>query len=126
MLPKKADWFALAQCDYFAVESLVQKLERPAMTTVTPLGESIFKRKLNSDTKWKETSEIVCGSYNNLAPSFLITYDNFGGYRLLYQGKATLHSPVLFKRNPVGFVVLLKNVKPLICQLCPQSVLVSN
>ena len=59
MLPKKADWFALAQCEYFAVESLVQKLERPAMATVTPLGESISKRKLNSNTKWRETCGIA-------------------------------------------------------------------
>ena len=108
MLPKKVDWFTLAQCDYFAVESLVQTLERPAMTTVTPLRESIFRRKLTCDAKWKETFEIVCRSYNNLAPSFLITYDNFGGYRLLYQGKDTLHPPNLFKRNPVGFVVPFK------------------
>ena len=108
MLPKKVDWFTLAQCDYFAVECLVQTLERPAMTTVTPLRESIFRRKLTYDAKWKETFEIVCRSYKSLAPSFLITYDNFGGYRLLYQEKDTLHPPNLFKRNPVGFVVPFK------------------
>ena len=45
----------------------------------------------------------MCQSYQKLRPLFSIVHDNYGGYRLLYNGKAVV-SPYVFKRNPVGFV----------------------
>ena len=79
MLPKKLEWSVLAQCDYFAVEKFVQTTDRPAMTPIQPLRESIFLRKIKSDLKWKETFETLCQSYKDLAPTFAIEHDNFGG-----------------------------------------------
>ena len=104
MLPKKLEWSVLAQCDYFAVEKFVQTPDRPAMTPIQPLRECIFLRKIKSDLKWKETFEILCQSYKDLAPTFAIEHDNFGGYRLVYRGKSVVHPPEIFKRKPSGFV----------------------
>ena len=42
MLPKNVNWSILAQCDFFAVEKMVQTADRPAMKTIEPLRESIF------------------------------------------------------------------------------------
>ena len=104
MLPKKLEWSVLAQCDYFAVEKFVQTPDRPAMTPIQPLRECIFLRKIKSDLKWKETLEIMCQSYKDLAPTFAIEHDNFGGYRIVYRGKSVIHPPEIFKRKPSGFV----------------------
>ena len=104
MIPRNVDWSVLAQCDYFAVENLVQTAERPAMRTINPISESIFQIKLSREGKWRETYDAVCSAYRNLGPSFQIDHDNFGGYRLLYKGKQVIHPPSVFKRNPVGFV----------------------
>ena len=104
MIPKKFSWSILAQCDLFAVQSLVESAERPAMKTLAPMKESIFQRKLSKEKVWRETYEAFCSSYQNLSPSFSIEYDNFGGYRLVYTGKETVKPPFVFKRNPVGFI----------------------
>ena len=54
MLPKNIDSYTVAQCDFFAVESLVQTSERPAMRTIEPMNAVIFQRKLSRDIKWRE------------------------------------------------------------------------
>ena len=104
MIPKKCSWSILAQCDLFAVQSLVESAERLAMKTLAPMKESIFQRTLSKEKIWRETYEAVCSSYQNLSPSFSIEYDNFGGYRLVYTGKETVKPPFVFKRSPVGFI----------------------
>ena len=104
MLPKNVHWTILAQCDFFAVESLVQTSDRPAMKTIEPLRKSIFQRKLANNTNWKETFDVVCSAYGNLSPNFKICHDNFGGYRLMYKGTQALSPSTVLKRVPVGFI----------------------
>ena len=104
MLPRKVDWSILAQCDSFAVKKLVETLERPAMQPIQTLRESSFERKLSSDCRFRETFEAICLAYTKLEPSFKIRYDNYGGYRLLYEGTEIVWPPAIFKRNPLGFV----------------------
>ena len=45
MLPKDVDWYIAAQCDFFAVEKMVQTPDRVAMRTVEPLREAVFQKK---------------------------------------------------------------------------------
>ena len=104
MLPRKVDWSILAQCDSFAVKKLVETLERPAMQPIQTLRESSFERKLSSDCRFRETFEAICLAYTKFEPSFKIRYDNYGGYRLLYEGTEIVWPPAIFKRNPLGFV----------------------
>ena len=104
MLPKDIGWSMLAQCDYFAVEELVQTPDRLAMRTVEPLRESTFRKRISQEQKWKATYEAVCKAYENLAPNFSIRHDDFGGYKLVYSGKNVILPPIVLKRNPVGFV----------------------
>ena len=104
MLPKEVDWSVLAQCDYFAVEQLVQTDDRIAMSTVEPMRRTIFERKLSKDIKWKDTFEKMCAAYRKLEPNFSIEHDKFGGYRLVYKGKSLVRSSTLFKGNPIGFI----------------------
>ena len=104
MISKKVSWSVLAQCDYFAVRSLVETEERPAMKTVAPLRETVFRNKILKDHIWRETYEKVCSAYQQLAPQFSISYDNFGGYRLLYKGKKPVNATTVLKKNPIGFV----------------------
>ena len=104
MLPKDVDWSILAQCDYYAVEKFVQTPDRPAMRTVQPMIESIFRKKLERDPKWQETYKVVCDAYQTLGPSFVIRHDSLGGYRLLYAGKEVIRQSVVLKKNPIGFV----------------------
>ena len=104
MLHKDIDWSILAQCDYFAVEKYVQTAERPAMRTVKPMLETIYKKKLETNENWRNAYETVCAAYRNLNPLFSICYDNYGGYRLLYTGKSAVSAQTVFKRNPLGFV----------------------
>ena len=89
---------------FFAVEELVQTPDRLAMRTVEPLRESIFRKRISQDQKWKATYEAVCNAYENLAPNFSIRHDDFGGYKLVYSGKNVILPPIVLKRNPVGFV----------------------
>ena len=104
MLHKDIDWSILSQCDYFAVENYVETAERPAMRTVKPMLETIFKKKLEINEKWRNAYETVCAAYKNLNPLFSICYDNYGGYRLLFTGKSSVSAQTVFKRNPLGFV----------------------
>ena len=104
MLNKDIDWSILAQCDFFSVEKYVQTTERPAMRTVKPMLETIFRKKLETNEKWRNAYEAVCAAYKNLNPLFSICYDNYGGYRLLYTGKSSVSAQTVFKRNPLGFV----------------------
>ena len=105
MLPKNVHWSVLAQCDFFAVERVVQTRDRPAMRTVTSLSDSIFERKIPRDEEWKQTFDVICDAYSNLGPFFKIGHDSFGGYRLLYQSKNALLPPTVLRKNPIGFVV---------------------
>ena len=105
MLPKGVDWYTLAQCDYFVVDNFVRSEDRPAMRTIAPMNEGVFKRKLTKETKWKETYEAVKDSYQKLDPNFKISHDRFGGYRLVYTGKSAANPPTVFKKVPVGFVI---------------------
>ena len=104
MLPKNVHWSVLTQCDFFAVESLVQTTDRPAMKTIEPLRESIFQQKLANNTLWKETFDTMCSAYENLSPNFKVCHNNFGGYRLTYKGNHTLYPSTVLKRVPVGFI----------------------
>ena len=104
MLPRKVDWSILAQCDSFAVKKLVETLERPAMHSIQTLRESSFERKLSSDCRFRETFEAICLAYTKLEPSFKIRYDNYGDYRLLYEGTEIVWPPAIVKRNPLDFV----------------------
>ena len=61
-LPKNIDPYTVAQCDFFAVESLVQTSERPSMRTIEPMNAVIFQRKLSRDIKWRETFDAVCAA----------------------------------------------------------------
>ena len=62
-----------------------------------------FERNLSSDCRFRYAFEEICLSYKNLEPSFNIRYDNYGGYRLSYEGTELVWPPAIFKRNPVGF-----------------------
>ena len=104
MLPNEVDWSVLAQCDFFAVEQLVQTDDRIAMRTVEPMRRTKFERKLSKDNKWKDTFETMCAAYRKLEPNFSIEHDKFGGYRLVYTGKSVVRSSTLFKGNPIGFI----------------------
>ena len=106
MLPKNVDWSILAQCDYFAVENLIQTSDRPARQTVRiqPMRKSLFQRKLSLDIKWKNTFEAISTAYINLSPMFQIKHDSFGGYRMVYCGSKTIYPTTVFKRSPIGFV----------------------
>ena len=104
MLSKKIDWSVLAQCDYYAVERLVQTVDRPAMKTVQPMREAIFERKLAHNSHWQEAYNVLCKSYQDLSPTFSIEHDNFGGYRLMFRGEEAVRPPFVFKRLPVGFI----------------------
>ena len=101
MLPKNVNWSFLAQCDFLAVEKMVQTADRPATKTIEPLREFIFQRKLQYNKLWKETFDNVCRAYASLGPNFQITHDDFGGYRLLYSGKHPVNPPSVLRRNPV-------------------------
>ena len=103
MLPRKVDWSILAQCDSFAVKKLVETLERPAMQPIQTLRESRFERKLSSDCRVRDKFEAICLAYTKFEPSFKIRYDNYGGYKLLYEGNEIVWPPAIFKRNPLGF-----------------------
>ena len=83
MIPKKIEWSILAQCDFFAVQRIVETPNRPAMKALEPMQESIFEKKLKKDLKWKQTYEAVSLSYKSLPPVFQICHDNFGGYRII-------------------------------------------
>ena len=104
MLPSKVDWSILAQCDSFAVKKLVETLERPAMPPIQILRGSSFEQKLSSDCRFRDAFEAICLAYKKLEPSFKIRYDNYVGYRLLYEGTGIVWPPAIFKQNPVGFV----------------------
>ena len=104
MLSKSTNWNILAQCDFFAVQNLVQTFDRPAMQTVEPMRESIFHRKVTKDQTWKETYSVIRSAYQNLSPTFQIKHDSYGGYRLVYKGNCVVNPPEIFRRNPVGFV----------------------
>ena len=101
---KKTGWSILAQCDLFAVQHLIESRERPAMRTVVQMRESLFQRKLNKDQIWREVFETVCNASKSLLPTFKITFDNYGGYCLIYCGKEVVKPPTVFKPHPVGFV----------------------
>ena len=104
MLPRKVDWSILAQCDSIAVKKLVEILERPALQPIQTLRESSFERKLNSDCRFRDTFEAIGLAYTKLEPSFKFRSDNYGGYRLLFEGTEIVWPPAIFKRNPLGFV----------------------
>ena len=104
MIPKKIEWSILAQCDFFAVQRIVETPNRPAMKALEPMQESIFEKKLKKDLKWKQTYEAVSLSYKSLPPDFQICHDNFGGYRLIYSGTKVLYPSSVLRRNPIGFV----------------------
>ena len=104
MLPRKVDWSFLAHCDSFAVKKLVETLERPAMQPIQTLRESSFERKLSSDCRFRDTFEAICLAYTKLEPSFKIRFDNYGRYRLLYEGTEKFWPPAIVERNPLGFV----------------------
>ena len=104
MIPKDVGWSVLAQCDFFAVEELVQTPERLAMQTVKPMRKSVFETNLRKDIKWRETYDSVLTAYQSLGPKFAIKYDSFGGYRLLYFGEEIIRPPHVFRRNPIGFI----------------------
>ena len=111
MLPKNIDSYTVAQCDFFAVESLVQTSERPAMRTIEPMNAVIFQRKLSRDIKWRETFDTVCAAYKNLYPRFQIKYDSFGGYKLIYSDNKVLMPSTVLRRNPIGFLApVAKNI----------------
>ena len=100
---QRSELVNFGQCDYFAVDLLVQTTDRPAMRTVEPMREPIFQRELTREPVGKKSFDIVCDAYKNLKPDISIVYDNFGGYRLLYVGNNIVHPPFIFKRNPIGF-----------------------
>ena len=104
MLSRKVDWSILAQCDFYAVLNLVQTDDRVAMRTVEPLKEPIFYRKLEKCSYWKDAYRTVCSAYENLRPDFIICHDDYGGYRLLYNGKTSVAAPHVFQKKPVGFI----------------------
>ena len=104
MVFKDVDWFVLAQCDYYAVQNLVQTPDRIAMQTVVPIRESIFQRKLTKEKSWNNAYKVACAAYQELGPMFSISHDSFGGYRLIYNGSAVIRPPHVFRRTPVGFV----------------------
>ena len=104
MIPREVSWSVLAQCVFFAVELLVQTTDRPAMRTVQPMRKPVFQRKLTREPVWKKSFDIVCDAYNKLKPDFSIVYDKFVGYRFFYVGNEIVHPPIIFKRNPIGFV----------------------
>ena len=109
ILPKNIDSYTVAQCDFFAVESLVQMSERPAMRTIEPMNAVIFQRKLSRDIKWRETFDAVCAAYKNLYPRFQIKYDSFGGYKLIYSDNKVLMPSTALRRNPIGFLAPVAN-----------------
>ena len=90
MLSKEVDWSILATCDFYAVEKYVQTPDRLAMRAVKPMQETMFRKKLAKEKKWKEAFRTICEAYGNLAPTFCVWHDNFGGYRLVYTGKKPL------------------------------------
>ena len=104
MIPKKIEWSIFAQCDYFAVQRIVETPNRPAMKALEPMQESIFEKKLKKGLKWKQTYGAVSLSYKSLPPDFQICHDNFGGYRLIYSGTKVLYPSSVLRRNPIGFV----------------------
>ena len=104
MSVKDVDWSVLAQSDFFAVENLVQTPDRPAMRTVEPMKEGIFRRNLRREQKWKNAYQVVCSAYENLAPNFEIRHDSFGCYRVLYAGKDPIQPLIVLKQNPIGFI----------------------
>ena len=101
---KNISWSILAQCDFYAVEQMVETPDRPAMKTIEPLREPIFRRKILKDSKWKEAYETVCLAYKNLSPAFEICHDNLGGYRLVYQGDEVVSPLTVFRKNPIGYI----------------------
>ena len=103
MLQKDVDWSILAQCDFYAVQKIIQTPDRIAMRTIEPMREVTFERKLKQQ-KWKKAYEIVCAAHQKLHPTFSIAHNNYGGYRLLYNGKDTVRPPAVFRRKTLGFV----------------------
>ena len=107
MLSRKTDWSVLAQCDFYAVQNLVQTNDRIAMKILNPLKEPIFNRKIDSCSVWKEAYRSFCSAYENLKPTFSIRHDNYGGYKLVYTGKDSVTPPHVFKKNPIGIVTAI-------------------
>ena len=107
MLSRKTDWSVLAQCDFYAVQNLVQTNDRIAMKFLNPLKEPTFYRKIDSCSVWKEAYRSFCSAYENLKPTFSIRHDNYGGYKLVYTGKDSVTPPHVFKKNPIGIVTAI-------------------
>ena len=84
MLPKKIDPPILAQCDLYAVKENVEKGFRIAEELVRPLSKTVFEQRIKDAEDWKENNRVVCESYRNLDPEFVIENDRYGGYRLVY------------------------------------------
>ena len=74
------------------------------MQPIQTLRENCYERKLSSDCRFRDTFEAICLAYTTLEPSFKTRYDNYGGYRLLYDGTEIVLPTAIFKRNPLGFV----------------------
>ena len=107
MFSRKTDWSVLAQCNFYAVQNLVQTNDRIPMKILNPLKEPIFYRKIDSCSVWKEAYRSFCSAYENLKPTFSIRHDNYGGYKLVYTGKDSVTPPHVFKKNPIGIVTAI-------------------
>ena len=103
MIPQKANYSILAQCDIYAVSDFVEKLDRPAATPVRPISERQFKKRIKEDVTWNKTYNALVTSYKSLSPNYKIVYDTYGGYRLVYCGNETISSGTTLK-GPVGFI----------------------
>ena len=111
MLPKNIDSYTVAQCNFFAVESLVQTSERPAMRTIEPMNAVIFQRNLSRDIGGGKVLMLCVRLTKTCIQDFKKKYDSFGGYKLIYSDNKVLMPSTVLRRNPIGFLApVAKNI----------------
>ena len=86
----------------YAVKEHVEKGFRIAAQLVRPLSKRAFEQRIKDAEDWKETYRVVCESYGNLDPEFVIENDRYGGYRLVYNETKVLPAKQVLRGKPIG------------------------